>query len=213
MEKSLICNLVTELSIYDPEEIDIRILNFDTSTTTPFVDLVIKISTVEEEKTGDLRIQFDQLHAACISLIPANDIFYSDDHPLLWDYNDLQASLYFTGVSADVYKLFWEVKQIEKRLYGHYQYIDRYLNSELEVVKLMKAGRGLFANGPKKLLQEMAKVLADNVLKFSLISEREPSLCDGTRLTAKRQYPSALLVGNSYFIANKIDVDFLKYQG
>lgn len=207
MKDLLIQEIVLKLGHFDPEEIIISISQVNLEEGIPYVDVNIQTTSSDDVDEQKLRICFIGYLAAQISSGKSHSMDWNDDHPLLWDYNDLQASLYFSNSPADRYKLYWDLNYITKSLYESYGGLDKFLNTEVEFAKLMTSTYGLLANGPKQLLTEYAKCLEKHDMKYSIISEREPSFWNGQRMVYGRITPSILLIGESYIIANEFNVE------
>lgn len=198
--------LALKLNEYALEEMKISIDRTDFQIEIPYIDITIRIS-LDELKEEKWRIHLIGYLSGNISTSTSFYMDFKKDHPLLWDYNDMQASLYFTGLPNDFYKLYWDLHHIHTSLYGSYCAIDKYLNTEAKLDELLKAGYGLLANGPKKLLIQFAECLENNGIKSSIINDRVPVFWDGTQIVSALQNFSVLLIGESYIITNEFKME------
>jgi len=207
MESPLIEEIVLNLSNYDPEEITISIDRVDFKAACPYVDITIQISLVEDLDDQKWRLYLIGYLAGYVSGAASFEIDFKKDHPLLWDYNDLQASLYFNGKPEDFYRLYWDLNHIYTSLYGSYSGIEKYLNTERKFEDLMKSNYGLLASGPKRLLVDFAECLERQGVKSSIINEQKPTFWNGERTVSELRSPSLLLIGESYIITDEFKLE------
>lgn len=207
MKEALILEVISGLNKYDPEDITIRIDRAILSTDAPFIEIAVHINEVDEISEKKWRISPDSYFSGQISTNAACFMELTNTHPLLWEYNDLQASLYFTGKPADVYKLYWDLQNIHTHLYGAGLGMEKYLNTGRKFDDLLKAQYGLLANAPKKLLIKLVECLQKHGIKSSIVNERKPSFWNGEKHVAELRELSLLLIGDSYFIANEFKAE------
>lgn len=207
MRNPLIEEVVLNLNKYDPEEIVISIDRADFRAVIPYVDITIQISLIDEVDEQKWKIYFIGYLAGCLSSSTSFCMDFTKDHPLLWDYNDLQASLYFTGLPDNFYKLYWDLHHVHTSLYGSYFKVEKHLNAEKEFEELMKSNYGLLANGPKRLLVEFAECLKRQGVKSSIINERKPTFWNGQRIVSELRNPSLLLIGESYIVTDEFKLE------
>ncbi len=202
MKNLTIEEIVFSLNKYDPEEISISIDRADFKAAPPYIDITIKIASIDEMYEQKWKIHAIDYLAGNIS---GTESFWMDlkkDHPLLWDYNDLQASLYFNGIPDNFYMLYWDMCEIHASSFGPYYGVEKYLNREIAFEELMRSNYGLLANGPKRLLIEFAECLKRQGVKSTIINEGKPIFWNGQRIVSELRNPSLLLIGESYIIAN-----------
>jgi len=207
MKESLILEIISGLNKYDPEDITILVDKAILSTDISFIEITVRINDVDAVNERKWRISADSYFSGQISTDTACFMELTNTHPLLWDYNDLQASLYFTGEPDDIYKLYWYLQNIHTHLYGTRSGMEKYLNTGRKFDDLLKAQYGLLANGPKKLLTKFAGCLQEHSVKSTIVNERKPSFWDGHKHVAELRELSLLLIGDSYFIADEFKVE------
>lgn len=207
MRNSLIEEIVSNLNNYDPEEITISIDRTDFKAAPPYVDITLQISSIDEVDDQKWRLHLIGYLACHISDAASFGMNFKKDHPLLWDYNDLQASLYFNGISKDFYKLYWDLNHTYTSLYGSYSGVEKYLNTERKFEELMKSKYGLLATGPKRLLVDFAECLERQGIKSSIINEHKPTFWNGERTVSELKNASLLLIGESYIISDEFELE------
>lgn len=210
MKNPLIEEIVSKLSNYDPEEITISIDRADFKAACPYVDITIQISSADEVDEVDdqkWRLYLIGYLAGYISGAASFWMNFKKDHPLLWDYNDLQASLYFNGIPDNFYKLYWDLNHVYTSLYDSYYGLKKYLNTEKAFEELMKSNYGLLASGPKRLLIEFAECLERQGVKSSIINESKPTFWNGERTVSELKNSSLLLIGASFIISDEFKLE------
>lgn len=207
MKNALIEEIARNLDQFDPEEILISIDRADFKAAVPYVDINIQTTSIDDVVEQKWRIYLIGYLAGRLESGESYFMYFKNDHPLLWDYNDLQASLYFNGLPGDFYKLYWDLYNVHESLYGSYYDMDKYLNTEIKLHELMRSNYGLLANGPKRLLIEYAKCLEKESVKSSIINEREPTFWNGERIVSGLRNPSVLLFGGSYIITDEFRLE------
>jgi hypothetical protein len=207
MKESFIPEIISGLNNYEPEEIIIRIDKAILSADIPFIEITVQINEVNEVSERKWRISLNSYLSGQVSTDTACFMEHTNDHSLLWEYNDLQASLYFTGAPDDIYKLYWDLHNIHTYLYGSRLGVEKYLNTGRKFDDLMKAQYGLLANGPKKLLTKLAECLQKHGVKSTIVNERKPSFWNGHKYVAELRELSLLFIGDSYFIAEEFKAE------
>lgn len=71
---------------------------------------------------------------------------------MLWEYTDNIASLYFNGKSETPDELLADIYRLHRREFGQEFEIEKYLNNCIDFSSLCHSDFGLFAKGPKKIL-------------------------------------------------------------
>jgi hypothetical protein len=132
-------------------------------------------------------------HISYETIISDSTILFTDDHPLLWEYSDMQSELYFGGSSNEIYKIISELNQIDFRLFG------RYRNSSQQLYTLLRSSHGSLGKGSKKLLEMYADCLSKYNIKTSIVYGYTPTYSD-----AKSQFSGSdlklLFIRGSYII-------------
>jgi hypothetical protein len=192
------------IEAYDYEDLDMSLINVTFDTGGFRMDLELK--TVNQAK-GDNRLAAWRVEAVGhrenrITFDYGENIRIEDDHPLLWRYTDLQASLYYTGSCSEPEKLFYQIYQVHFSLFQTYIPVEIFLNMN-EFVRQFQFAGGLVAEGPKKVLTRYAKCLADAGIEWSIINEHRPTHWDGAGRRPERTDLKILLIGqtNTFVIA------------
>lgn len=120
--------------------------------------------------------------------------FYSE-HFLLYGLTDIHGDLYYNGKAKNPEKLLIDLyKSHLKTYYGDFPFAYG-INAAMDIFKLCKDGSGMFARGPKKILEKYQVCLAKHEIQSNFV-ESSP----------KPEHKLKLLAfGESYFIGE----DFL----
>lgn len=201
-------DIVLQLKEYDPEEIKLSIDKAEFRPDSSFIDITVQtqVDKLREEKWRIHLIGHLSGH------LSTNTSYYIDqkkDHPLLWDYNDLQASLYFNGEPDDFHKFYWDLYNVHKSIYGSYFTVDKYLNDGILLNKLMMSRNGLLAKGPKNLLIKFAECLEKHGVQSSIINGVAAVYWNGNEMVPASQNLSVLFIGESYIISNDFKIENL----
>jgi hypothetical protein len=135
-------------------------------------------------------------------LFEATDSLYiTEDHPLLWEFTDLQCQLYFEGACKDPRALFYDLYIMHRRLFEENKNFDINFNEEASYFQPFQFTGGLLCKGSKKLMLEYAKCLERNGMGYSIIGERMPVYFDGKEYVEEATDLKVLLLGQSYVVA------------
>lgn len=118
--------------------------------------------------------------------------FYSD-HFLLYGLTDTQGDLYYNGKAKNPEGLFIDLyKSHIKTYYGDFPFAYG-INAAMEITKLCKDGSGMFARGPKQVLDKYQICLAKHNIKSNFVGGSSKS----------EQKLKLLVFGDSYFIGEE----------
>ncbi|HEY2581584.1 MAG TPA: hypothetical protein VGI43_07250 [Mucilaginibacter sp.] len=115
-----------------------------------------------------------------------------EEHVLLLDYIDNHSELYFNGATKNSDALFIALFQSVTQLTDKISHISKYLFSLESVNELSSQGYGLFARGPKTILDVYARCIEKQGIKPIFIGLFTPS--------HEHKQLRLLEIGNSYFI-------------
>lgn len=121
------------------------------------------------------------------------------NHPLLLKFNDDHSELYYHGKALHPEKLLFDVF----RMFSENEWKDLEfglgINTPDGFLKLCNGETGLFARGPKSMLEKYASVLHENGIRTSMLDNMEED----------RQELMLLMLGESHFIAEEFIFDLL----
>jgi len=153
------------------------------------------------------RIEILAQKAGKIHLEITDTIQLLDDHPLLWEFNDVCTSLYFHGDGEKLIQLFPELYRIHYDTFQNYLPFRKFLNDTLELQTLLRSGNGLLASGPKKYIEKFSECFISEGIEHSLVGEREPKFWNGNSYVSQRVPVKVLIIGNSYLIAENFSFE------
>lgn len=186
------------IEAYDYEDLELSLTNVTFDTKGFRMDL--ELETVNQAEGDDRRAMW-RVEAIGhrnnrITFDYGENIRIVDDHPLLWRYTDLQASLYFGGSCTDPQKLFYQIYQVHFGLYQTYIPIETFLNMN-DFVRQFQSTGGLVARAPRKVLNRYAQCFEDAGIEWSIINEHRPTYWDGADRRPERTDLKMLLIGKT----------------
>ena len=160
-----------------------------------------------EEKRQLWEVQLEGIRSENIRREWAEDIVVYDQHYLILEQMDLNSELYVKNPTPDSNKLFHD-------LYVHFlskfEYdipFDKYLNKASNIDFLLKMDNGLFAKGPKFILEEINTVLQNNKCETYYLGETPAKRWVNNQWIDESSNLIALTIGKSYFVAETISFE------
>lgn len=145
----------------------------------------------EEDQLWELSIQGVQ--ATKVVIESTEQLSFYEDHFLLREYTEAWTSLYFNGEAEHPDRLLADIYGAHRANFGNWIEIEKYLNPLFSLSKLCTSPFGLFAKGPKSILE----VYSDCLDKCHL----NPHFLDSNTMVKEPEPPLRLLIiGDSYFI-------------
>lgn len=121
-----------------------------------------------------------------------------DDHPLLYEYNQPPAALFFRGQPDDAHALVVDLFQGYASTFGLWRQIPTYLNVTKPLTDLVQGGGDLVGQMPKPLAEQLAKAFALHGTETKITEDQPP------------QPPQKLLLlDESYIVATTFSIDLL----
>jgi hypothetical protein len=87
-------------------------------------------------------------------------IHAAHEHPLLWQHNDEHVSMFFSSSPSQPLELLGALYEAHSRLLGGWRELGDYLHASSE---LLRGGHGLFAKGPKRIIDDYSRVVGDRL--------------------------------------------------
>jgi hypothetical protein len=175
--------------------------------------LQLVIATAEyDEKAGGLRDKTRYLiraigvqeHRASVGIF--RTLEFSTDHPLLYQYNQTPAGVFFRGQAADPNALLVDMLQAYASTFGPWRQIPQYLNTGKPLFSLLTSGGDLLGEMPKPLADRIVPVLEKHKLETKIIEGQSPLDSDEH---GRSQLMQALVIDDSYLVAIDFTVDIL----
>jgi hypothetical protein len=127
------------------------------------------------------------------------------EHPVLLPFFEDVSDLYFYSPSPSPLELEGDLLECHRRLVGDWIFFGRFLNATYGkgVASFLASASGMFASGPASLMKAYAQVLTKHGVRTSIASQRPPKYWDGMQWKVQSAELHALLLGNSYIIAEQ----------
>ncbi len=129
---------------------------------------------------------------------------YGNEHTLVRLHCDLEQDLFFKGSCESVNRLVGELMREHKNVVGDWVAYERYMNSNMNIWRLLEGGYGFLARGPQFLMQVYANVLVKHGITPSFPPPTKSKWWDGEKYIADAGPLSALVIGSTYFVAAEI---------
>ena len=155
-------------------------------------------------------LQFRELrvvggHCGCLDI--------ERDHPLLWPYAGPHIQLSFRGRTGDPAPLLGELWEAHETVTGSWLELREFLNPNLTARDLLASGSGILAEGPRRLLEVYATVLARHSIDVSWVGEHAPVRWQEYQWVPELPDLKVLLLsGGSYVVAQDFAVRRLSPQ-
>jgi len=134
-----------------------------------------------------------------------SELAWVSDHPLLWQYTQAPAALFFRGQPDDAHALALELAQAHASTFRGWRHFPEYLNTEKPLYELLRSGGGLLGQMPQTLAEACVPVLEWHGLETKvLLGQSHTEQAQGP---LKHQKLEALLIGDSYFISYMFSVE------
>jgi hypothetical protein len=150
-------------------------------------------------------IQIEGVREELIKSDPTNKLELFEEHPLLWTYNQRQASLYFGRPSTRPYELFANIYSIHAQETNNKILFAKYFSRQISVIDLCKSPSGLFANGPIKLLEAYMEELKNHDMKPTIVGGHNPKRWVNGYQVDETEIVKVLVIGDSYVIGEAFD--------
>lgn len=131
-----------------------------------------------------------------------NTIKFTDDHPLLHQYNSPPVGVFFRGKAENPTELVLDVFQAHASTFGMWRHVPSYLNMSKPLTDLFAGEGDLVGEMPHPLAERIEKVLEHHKLETKLIEGKQES-----------PPVKVLLLDTSYVIAMDFSVDKLGKAG
>lgn len=138
-----------------------------------------------------------------VSFEPADLLTIAGESPLLWEFTDVHGELYFSGKIKDPAKLFVDLYQTHKMLFGNYHSPDLSFIEKSLYSGDVPYSNGQIAKGPRKLLEFYANCLEQNGLKSSIVGRPRSEAWSASGDMPENPGLFALFLGNTCVIAEK----------
>ena len=125
---------------------------------------VIRIQCLDWNPGRELRefdLEFSEVVEADVLPSECGSIYACDEHPLLWDHNQQQASMFFSSVPKQPFELLGRIYQAHERLLEGWRPLSSYFSAGFD---RMKVGYGLFAQGPQRVMEAYSEAVSGLVL-------------------------------------------------
>jgi len=192
---------------YTEDDYNLYITSVDYSTNDLVFDITLEMDWFidKEDIFKQWKVRTTGHRKNHISFDRTAFIAITNDHPLLWEFTDLQCELYFSGQCKDPAMLFYHLYLTHKSLFKIYQPFNISFGDDTNTSTRFQYTNGLLAEGPKKLLTKYADCLKQNGLDYSIIGERPATCWDGKQFVNENKNLKVFLLGDTYIIAE----DFL----
>jgi hypothetical protein len=125
----------------------------------------------ESERVRQFSLIFSGVGEAIVFPSLCDQIAVHSEHPLLWNHNDEQAQMYFSSAPERPEELLGTLYEAHNRLMSGWREMSQYVYANSE---RLRAGHGLFAKGPIRLMREYSAVIG-SVMNHTIVEAYSPS--------------------------------------
>ena len=197
---------------YSEDDFNLCITKIDYATDDFIIDFSLDIQDINDK---DAIIQEWTITAAGhrknnLSFDYEALIEIKDDHPLLWEFYDVQCQLYYSGICRDVPKLFYDLYITHKQIFGDYKCFNISFGQDPRYFTPFQFGNGRLTEGSKMLMLKYADCLKQNGLDFTIIGEMPAKYWNGKDYIIESDNLKILFFGKGYIIAK--DFSFVRHE-
>jgi len=197
------------LEKYDYEDYSIIIIDIDNSEPNPILNIQVSIDSYNDESNivSSWKIKTKHYRQSRISLGFATSLAIEDDHPILWQFSDMQSEIYFKGGCSNPDKLFIDLYKIHSRLFNDLIPFKNSIRNVDDFSWILETSSGLLAKGPRKLMTEYSVLLNQFNLNHTVINDRIPTYWDDDTEKNVNESGKAkvLFIDNSFIIADEFN--------
>ncbi|MEZ4669143.1 MAG: hypothetical protein R3E39_14645 [Anaerolineae bacterium] len=175
------------------------------------LQLMVQTATFDEQAQG-LRPRNQYVVRALgvvehrLSLGIFGNLFFTEEHPVLFHYNLPRSVIQFDGQPDDVNELVLDINQAYLSTFGPWRELAKDLNREQPLVNLLQSGKGVLGTMPQPGAERMLRVLAHHGVQGHLEENR---LYEDEDEHGRSRNMKLLGIDDSYFIALDFTVDEL----
>lgn len=136
------------------------------------------------------KIDISEIEAESISRSWTEELTVYDDHFLLYEFLDSHIELYYNNKADDSLKLLADIFELHKNNFDNRLPFAHGINFPLGRHRLCNSSNGLFARGPKRILELYWKCLNSNGVRANFVNE----------IPSNKSDLKLLEFGDSYFI-------------
>ena len=194
--------LLADIERIDDAEEDV-LIHFQTCAWTgTSLTLCLEV-TVSGSEPKNWKVSCGRVLAHNLCYGTALFLTVTDNHPLLWQFQEESASAYFSGVPSHVQAAVGALYEAHVNAVGLWIPFSSHLNA-LPLSKLLATGNGLLARGPVGLLQLYRDTLEPFGTRINICSPYQPQIREGDHwLTLDPHGVKVLLIGSSYVIGSE----------
>jgi hypothetical protein len=128
-----------------------------------------------------------------------------NDHVLLWPYITPLTSTSFYGKVENPLVVVGALYKKHRELAGNWIPFHRFLNCDIDLVKLLVGGFGMLAEGPEPLILAYEELMRQHGFSTSHVDRSKHLHLSGKELLEMKASVSVLLLDDSYIIAEEFD--------
>ena len=140
-------------------------------------DLIIRLEVTADEEAdipGDIVVTCYTFRESNLAPGRHSELELSQDHVLLWHYNQPYDLLSFYGKTNNPLTVVGALYEAHTALVGSWIPFEKYLNTALGLSKLIEGSHGLLAEGPEPLILAYEKVMHEYGISASYHTSSSP---------------------------------------
>ena len=160
----------------DEEDVLIRITSAAWLGTSLSLDLAVSVFDAEPEIWG---LRCEKVLKSVLRSQVSYSVYWTDKHPLLWEFQEQGASAFFYGQPVDGSAAAAALYEAHENAVGLWISAGEHLNTTSGLSKLLAVGDGLLARGPVPLLTLYKETLLPHGVDVDIRFALPPQTWDG----------------------------------
>lgn len=140
----------------------------------------------------------------------AGDVQLTGDHPLLWQYTEKPAGVFFRGTPEDPHALGLALSQVYLDVFDMWRTFPNYINTSQPLNELLTSGGGLLGQMPRPLADKVVPLLERHGLETKVIYDE--SYIERAEGPMREQEMLALIFDDSYFISQMFTFELMRQR-
>jgi hypothetical protein len=124
----------------------------------------------EHDRRRRFELAFEDVPETTATPSESGSLSVADDHPLLWQHNDESVSMFFSSAPSDPLALLGRLYEAHTALLAGWREMADYCYADSHI---LRAGLGRLADGPRRVIEEYARVVGDT-LRYSIVQGHRP---------------------------------------
>ena len=124
-----------------------------------------------------------------------------DEHVLLLPHQQVHEQLFISSAPSNATAVVGDLWMAHRKVTADWLAAESLFNPHVSLVRLLEAGSGLLASGPRVILEAYEEVLNSHDIRFNRIGTRDPVWWKDGRWVPESEVLRVLVMGDSFVVA------------